>query len=149
MYKHILLPTDGSKLSDKAVNHAINLAKATGAKVTAMHVTPEFPDSGANEGRSVSTPAIIKKRFNEELAEMSAELFGRVRANALAAGVKCDCVTVPDNSPYHAIIAQAVKGKCDLIVMASHGRRGLSGILIGSETVKVLTHSKIPVTVVR
>jgi len=127
MYKHILVPTDGSPLSAKAVKQAVAFAKSVGAKITALHVSQEF-----------------RQMMDEGYA-----LLDGVKSSANAADVQCDGVAVVNNLPYDAIIKQAKKAKCDLIMMASHGRKGLSSILLGSETAKVLTHSKIPVLVVR
>ena len=148
MYKHILLPTDGSKLSAKATKQGVQLAKSIGAKVTAIHVAPEYR-AMMDEGFVVPTIAAFKKRFEEESAKHSNMLLEGVKSSAQTAGVACDCVSVISNLPYDAIIKQARKAKCDLIMMASHGRKGLSSILLGSETAKVLTHSTIPVLVVR
>jgi len=148
MYKHILLPTDGSTLSEKAVKQCIRLAKSVGAKVTAIHVMPEF-QMIMDEGFAVANVGLIKKRFEEETGKRSKKILAEVKASASAAGVECDGVSVTSSVPYEAIIKQAKKAKCDLIMMASHGRKGLSSILLGSETAKVLTHSTIPVLVVR
>ena len=149
MFKHILLPTDGSKLSVKAVKKAIQLAKSVGAKVTAVNITPQFEWRMTDESFAVPAPAAYRKRYEEEAAKGSKKLLDEVRTEAQAAGVECEGVTVISDVPYAAIIKLATKAKCDLIVMASHGRRGISGILLGSETTKVLTHSTIPVLVVR
>lgn len=148
MYKHILLPTDGSPLSGKAVKQCIRLAKSIGAKVTALNVTPEF-EMIMDEGFVMPNAPVIKKRFEEETGKRSNKLLAEVKARASAEGVDCDSVSFTSGSPYEAIIKQAKKGRCDLIMMASHGRKGLSSILLGSETAKVLTHSTIPVLVVR
>ena len=148
MYKHILLPTDGSPLSEKAVKQCIKLAKSIGAKVTAINVTPEF-QMIMDEGFVMPNPAMIKKRFDEETSKRSKNILADVKASASAAGVDCDSVSVASSVPYEMIIKHAKKSKCDLIMMASHGRKGLSSILLGSETAKVLTHSTIPVLVVR
>jgi nucleotide-binding universal stress UspA family protein len=148
VYTHILLPTDGSEVSGKAVKEAIQLAKSIGAKLTAINVTPEYPYVTSGDS-SVHIPDVVKKKFHEELAEGSKKLLDKVKADASAAGVDCSGVSVHSDAPYEAIIKQAKEAKCDLILMASHGRKGLSGILIGSETTKVLTHSNIPVLVVR
>ena len=148
MYKHILLPTDGSDLSAKAIKVALQLAKSIGAKITAFNVTPAFPYV-ALEDSSIRIPASIKKQFHEASAEGAGRLLDKVKMLATAEGVDCSVVSAHGAAPYDAIIKQARKSKCDLIVMASHGRKGLAGILIGSETAKVLTHSAIPVLVVR
>ena len=148
MYKHILLPTDGSKLSAKAVKQGIQFAKFVGAKVTAIHVAAEY-HMAMDEGFVVPTALTVKKRFEEEISKRSLKLLGEVRTDAIAAGVGCEIVSLISSMPYDAIIKQAKKSKCDLIMMASHGRKGLSSILLGSETAKVLTHSTIPVLVLR
>lgn len=148
MYKHILLPTDGSKLAGKAVKQGIMLAKGIKAKVTTLNVTPEF-QMVVDEGFVLPNAYALKKRFDEETTRHAKKIVDAVKASARSAGVRCDAVTVSSSRPYEAIMRQAKKAKCDLIVMASHGRRGLKGLLLGSETSKVLTHSKIPVLVVR
>lgn len=150
MFKHILLPTDGSKLSDKAVKQAIRLAKELGAKITAIHVTPDaraFVSERYNVLPVLAAPVVSK--YEKEAAALSKEILDQIGAAATAAGVECAQVSVTSDSPYEAIIKQATKSRCDLIMMASHGRRGLPGILLGSETQKVLIHSGIPVLVCR
>lgn len=153
MFKHILLPTDGSGLSDRAVKQAVKLAKAIGAKITALYVMPavsgvsDVYDLYVDEGYIL--PASLKRKIQEGIAERSREILGAVCAAAATAGIECEGISVGGGSPYEAIIKQAGASKCDLIIMASHGRRGLQGILLGSETQKVLTHSKIPVLVCR
>jgi nucleotide-binding universal stress UspA family protein len=137
MYKHILLPTDGSELSKKAVKHGVALAKALKAKITAVTVSPPF--------RPFASESIVV----EDTSELAAQYLAAVRKAAAAAGVVCDVMSIEADQPYQAIIAAAKKKRCDLIVMASHGRRGISAIVLGSETVKVLTHSTIPVLVCR
>ena len=150
MFKHILLPTDGSKLSDKAVKQAIKMAKALGAKITAMHVMPDY-DRFVSERYNVpaAMAAPVKRKYREEAAAVAKEILDQVCAAGTAAGVECARVSVAGESPYEAIIKQAAKSGCDVIMMASHGRKGLQGLLLGSETQKVLVHSKIPVLVCR
>lgn len=150
MYKNILVPTDGSKLSVAAVKQAVKFAGSIGAKITVLHVTPEY-QMFLDEGFVVpgTTSPSLKEQFKEQAAARSKEILDAVRAEAAAGGVRCEGVSVASSSPYDSIIEQARKSKCDLIMMASHGRRGLSGLLLGSETSKVLVHSKIPVLVVR
>ena len=148
MYKHILVPTDGSKLSTKAVKQAVAFAKTIGARITAVHVSDEYR-AVMDEGFVLPAFATLKKRFEEMNVQRSNAVLKQVKAAAEAAGVACQSVAVTNNLPYDAIIQQAKKHKCDLIMMASHGRKGLSSVLLGSETAKVLTHSKIPVLVVR
>ena len=150
MYRHILLPVDGSKLSDRAARQAVKLAKTLGAKITALHVMPTqqmFLDESFVV--PVTTPQSLKNQFKKQAALRSKEILEKACAPAAAAGVGCKAVSVASNSPYRAIIEQATRSGCDLIMMASHGRRGVSGVLLGSEAAKVLVHSEIPVLVVR
>jgi nucleotide-binding universal stress UspA family protein len=148
MFKHILLPTDGSKLSDRAIQRGIELAESLGARVTSLHVIPEFRIM-ADESFVLPNTVDIKRRYEKESKARAQKLLDRIGERASAAGVKYEGIAVTGDVPYEQIIEAAKKRKCDLILMASHGRRGLSGLLLGSETSKVLTHSKIPVLVVR
>lgn len=148
MFQHILLPTDGSKLSDRAVKRGIEFAKSANASVTAVHVVPEFR-MVVEEGFVSPMSAELKKRFENESQQHARKMLDKVEAAARGAGVQCDSVAVVSDYPYQQIIETARKKKCDLIIMASHGRRGLSSLLLGSETAKVLTHSKVPVLVMR
>jgi len=145
MYKHILIPTDGSDLSRKAVLHAVQLAKDCGAKVTALTLTPPY-HVALMDAVMVAGGQDDYDEQNRRIAEKALE---QVRMAAEAAGVKCEAVRETHDQPYRAIIDAAQANGCDLIVMASHGRRGVSALLLGSETVKVLTHSTIPVLVYR
>ncbi len=145
MYKSILIPTDGSELSAKAVQHGMAFAKEIGAKITVLTVTVPFHIFALDPQIVEDTVDQYKKRA---LAE-TAKLFGTVAKAATAVGVACETVQVEHEHPYRAIIDTAKSKGCDLIVMASHGRRGVSAIVLGSETVKVLTHTKIPVLVHR
>jgi len=147
MFKSILVPTDGSKLSQKAVQEAVQLAKLTGAKMVVLHVFPKFSGSPyGNFGPSEDIIAEAHKRQHNAEAE---KLFAGVKKSADAAGVALETALVESKDVYSQVIAVAKKKKCDLICMASHGRRGLSGVVLGSETNKVLTHSAIPVLVLR
>jgi nucleotide-binding universal stress UspA family protein len=148
VYKHILVPTDGSKLSMAAARTATRLAKDLGAKITAVYVMAPF--SPPMESEAVAFyPAFSVEEFEKATRQSADKALDRVKAVAAAAKVKADGVAVQGPSPWKAIIATAKSRKADLIVMASHGRRGLEALLIGSETQKVLTHSKIPVLVCR
>ena len=138
MYTHILIPTDGSELAGKAVQHGVALAKRIGAKVSMLTV---LPPPMITADREVTE---IRKASMQKHAE---EILGAVAKQA--AGVACEMIQVEHEHPYQAIIDTADLKGCDLIVMASHGRRGISAIVLGSETVKVLTHCKIPVLVYR
>ena len=148
MFKHILLPTDGSKLSDKAVQRGIEFAKSIGAKVTAVHVITEFRMM-ADESFVLPTSADLKRRYDKEAKARAQKMLDKIASRAQAVGVKYEGVCMMGDVPYEHIIDTAKKKKCDIIMMASHGRRGISGLLLGSEAAKVLTHSKIPVLVVR
>ena len=145
MYQHILIPTDGSDLADKAVRHGIELAKAIGARVTAMMASVAAPELAA---QSAMLPQDLVE-FKRRREQYAAQVFGAILEQARAAGVACDTRHIEQAHPYEAIISTARSEGCDLIVMASHGRRGVSAIVLGSETVKVLTHSTIPVLVYR
>ena len=150
MYKNILVPTDGSKLSGKAVAEAIKLAMTCRARITVMHVISDFKKA-MSETYAVpaAMAAPVQKKFQDEAAVRSKKILDSACAEANVAAITCTGVSVVSDSPYDAIIKQTAKSKCDVIVMASHGRKGLQGFLLGSETTKVLCHSKIPVLVVR
>ena len=149
MYKHILVPLDDSPLSGKAARTAVRLARSTRARITVLHViapfrTPAFVD-GVVPYPELYSPAAYKKS-TERYAR---KLLAKVEALARAARVRCVAVLVTDEQPWKAIIRTARGRRCDLILMASHGRRGIAAVVLGSETTKVLTHSKIPVLVCR
>jgi nucleotide-binding universal stress UspA family protein len=146
MYHHILIPTDGSELSEKAITHGIALAKAHQGKITALHVTPPFHIS-ALEPITVAQNA--QERNVRQARVLASQHLDVVAKAARAAGVDCTTVHVVHEHPYRAIIDTAISERCDLIAMASHGRRGISAVILGSETAKVLAHSTIPVLVVR
>jgi nucleotide-binding universal stress UspA family protein len=147
MFKHILLPTDGSPVSDKAIKRGIEFAKKIKARVTALHVVPDFRFI-AEEGITPLNP-VLKKRFQDEGRTRAKKILEAVAKRARAHGVRCATLSAMSDLPYQEIVATAKRQKCDLIMMASHGRRGLSSLLLGSETSKVLIHSKVPVLVVR
>src|SRR5262245_33069753 len=147
MFKHILLPTDGSPVSDKAVRRGIEFAKKIRERITALHVVPDFRFM-AEEGITPLNPA-LKKRFRDEGHAHAKKILEAVAKRARARGVRCAIVSATSDLPYQEIVSTAKRQKCDLIMMASHGRRGLSSLLPGSETSKVLTHSRVPVLVVR
>ena len=147
MYKNILVATDGTRLSGKAITQAVALAKALGAKLTAFYASPDYPLPVYAEG------AIVEPMSRREYAAICKDeadrILGAVAAKAKSARVALNAVHVVNSTPWRAILAAARRHRCDAIVMASHGRRGVSALLLGSETQKVLTHSKIPVVVVR
>lgn len=148
-YKHILLPFDGSELSQKAEKECIAFAKSTGAKVTAIHVVSHFHLRYRPWAAPKSIHDKIEKEHEEEAKANAQKMISGLQARVKAAGVGCDALVVIGDHPYEEIIGHAEKGKCDLIMMASHGRKGLDAVLLGSETVKVLTHTTIPVLIVR
>lgn len=145
MFKHILVPTDGSELSRKAIDGAIDLARTVDARVTAYACLPHYPYSPFAMEALVEPPLDFRERCEREARAHLDE----VEEAARQAGVICDSWTSLHPSPYLGIIEAAERGGCDVIFMASHGRRGLGSLLIGSETQRVLTHTKIPVIVYR
>lgn len=147
MFKHILVPTDGSPLSQGTVARAVSFAKDAGARITFFYAQPDFPMPIYGEGALIdpTTP----EQFSKAAADEARRILDAARAAADEAGVASDTDTVVNEVPYEAVIDAAERHGCDLIFMASHGRRGIAGLLLGSETQKVLTHSKIPVLVYR
>ncbi len=137
MYKHILLPTDGSELSEKSINHGMALARALGAKITALYVS-----------RPLSTIA-SESVLGTDPSKQAAEYLAVVRNAAVASKVRCNVMHIENDLPYQAIITAAEEQRCDLIVMASHGRHGISAFLHGGVTAMVLSHCTIPVLVYR
>ena len=145
MYKNILIPTDGSDLAEKAVTSGIAFAKEINAKITVLTVAAPFRIFAFNTHVVEDTPEEYRKRMREH----TTKTLEKVAGAAKTAGVACETVQAEHDHPYQAIIDTARSRGCDLIMMASHGRRGIAAVVIGSETVKVLTHSKIPVLVHR
>ena len=145
MHKHILIPTDGSELSQNAIDYGMALAKSVNAKVTVLTVSTPFHTFAVEPGMITDTP----EQYQKHTAALAAKYLNVAKEAALAAGVSCDTMHVEHDQPYLAIIDTATRKSCDLIVMASHGRRGISAIVLGSEVLKVLTHSTIPVLVFR
>ena len=144
MYKRILVPTDGSDITKHAVASAIALAKALGATMYTLSVKEPFPYSAISEMQPVPP-----QEFFDAQERIAAERIKAVLEACKAAGLTCDARTVEAVHPWEAIIEHAKTNGCDLIVMSSHGRRGVTALLLGSETQKVLTHTSIPVLVVR
>jgi nucleotide-binding universal stress UspA family protein len=145
MFKHVLLPTDGSKLSETAVRRGVQFAKSLNARVTGCSVLPKLHFFNYDS----DMPTAIKEQAIQECKLQAENNLDFVRRTAKEAGVPCDTVYGTSDHAYDAIVKAAEEKGCDLIMMASHGRRGISGLLLGSETQKVLTHSKIPVLVYR
>lgn len=144
MYKHILIATDGSELANKAAPHGLELAKLLGAKVTALTVRPHLDDFVA-EGVMITVSDEDRAAFKQEVDHH----LDFVRREAAAHGLMLETKQVESGEPWKAIVDTAEQSGCDLIVMASHGRKGLSALIFGSETQGVLTHCDIPVLVYR
>lgn len=147
MYKKLLVATDGSTLSKKAVRSAVELAASIDAELIALYVVPNYPVSYFEGGVTISTQEIA--RTEKQWADQGQAIVDAVKTSAEAKGLKAKGVIARSNLVAEAILAAAKRHKCDLIVMASHGHRGLKRILLGSETQHVLTHSAIPVLVLR
>ena len=147
MFRNILVPTDGSALSRKAIKGAVQLAKEQKARVTALYVAPSYNPRVDEEAAVVH---FVSPQAYADRAHVAARRHLRpVEQAASASGVRCDSVLAFNDFPFEEIIRAAGRRKCDLIYMASHGRRGISRLLLGSETSKVLAHSKVPVLVCR
>ncbi len=144
MYKRILFPTDGSEITQKALDSAIALAKLSGAEMYALSVKEPFPYSAISEMQPVPP-----QEFYDAQERIAAGRVQGAAETARAAGVTCHAHTVEAIHPWEAILDHAKTQGCDVIVMASHGRRGVSALLLGSETSRVLTHTTLPVLVVR
>ena len=144
MFKRILVPTDGSDITTKAIDTAVGLARTLGAQIQAISVKEPFPYSAISEMQP--TPP---QEFFDAQERIAAKRIQAVTAACATAGVPCEAFTIEALHPWEAIIEHAKSQQCDLLVMASHGRRGVSALLLGSETQKVLTHSSVPVQVVR
>jgi nucleotide-binding universal stress UspA family protein len=145
MYKHVLIPTDGSALSEMAIRHGMALAKAVGARVTVLTVSLPFRSFALDPVMVSETPA----RYEQDCEALANKTLGVARGEAAVAGVSCETLHVAQSQPYRAIIETAESKGCDLICMSSHGRKGISAFVLGSETYTVLTHSKVPVLVCR
>jgi nucleotide-binding universal stress UspA family protein len=147
MFKHILVPTDGSELSKRAAAAAIEQARATGARLTVLHAMPPATPLVFGEMLPV---AYMPPDEHENLVNRAADIYlGDVKAQADAAGVECHTVKLVSDFPAQTIVDTAKTRHCDAIWMASHGRRGMAAILLGSETQKVLAHTDLPVVVFR
>jgi nucleotide-binding universal stress UspA family protein len=143
MYKHILIATDGSELAQKAVRQGLELANRLGAKVTALTVTEPWPVAMA-DGMVISNPI---DEYERAMAQEASRRLDRVSEPARELGVACERVHQADEYPAEGIVEQANAKGCDLIVMASHGRRGIAKLVLGSQATRVLTHSAIPVLI--
>jgi nucleotide-binding universal stress UspA family protein len=146
MFKNILIPTDGSEQSQRAIRAGVDLAKLHGGSVTGIHVIPDYHLLIAYEG---AFDPVTEERIEEEAKTRAEAYLAFVRSTCGDAGVQCATVCETSDHPYEAILKTAETKGCDLILMTSHGRKGLAAVLLGSETRKVLTHANVPVLVMR
>lgn len=147
MYTHLLIPTDGTELSIRAVNSGVAFAKQLGAKISFLYVQPDFPIAIAGEGALLAPES--REEFAQSTLAQAQRILGEAEAIANANGISTQVFTEVSDSPYQIIINTARAQSCDLVFMASHGRKGIVELLLGSEAHKVLTHCKIPVLVYR
>ena len=147
MYTNLLLATDGSKLSEKAVSHAIGLAASIGARLNCLYVVPDYPEPMYLDGGSVSN--VSRDDYEADASAAAKKVLDKVAKKASAAGVNVESHHTISSSPSESILSAADNFKCDAIVMGSHGRGGVAALLLGSQTQKVLAHSKLPVIVAR
>lgn len=146
MFKNILIPTDGSEQSQRAVRTGVELARLHQARITGIHVIPDYHLLIAYEG---AFDPVTEERIEEEAKARAEGYLAFIKKTADEAGIPCDTVCETSDHPYDAILKTADAKGCDLILMTSHGRKGLAAVLLGSETRKVLTHAKVAVLVVR
>jgi nucleotide-binding universal stress UspA family protein len=147
MFQNILLPVDGSPVSMKAVKVGVRLAREQKARVTAFYMCAEWQSTVYPGAMGVSFVSPAQHALREK--KLSDRYLGEVKRVAAAAGVPCTCVRTVGSHPWQEILKAARRNRCDLICIASHGRRGISRLLLGSETSKVLAHSRVPVMVCR
>jgi nucleotide-binding universal stress UspA family protein len=145
MFKHILLPTDGSVSSERAILATLRFAKEIGAKITGLHVVPEFHVLSLDAAMIEETP----EQYLRDAEAKAKKVLFPIEEGAKLAGVACETLYVMADDVYEVILRTAAEKQCDLIAMASHGRKGIRALLLGSETQKVLTHSQLPVLVFR
>lgn len=145
MFAHILIATDGSELSDRAVGHGLALAKVHGARVTAVHVTEPWTSAVAGEW----AVAFQAEEYEQTAAAHAKSVLARVTEEAQRIGVACETLHIKDQFAAEGIVEEAKARNCDLIVMGSHGRRGFAKFLLGSQAMRVLTHTVLPVLVYR
>ena len=149
MFRHLLVPTDGSALSFKAAKMAVDLAKVHGARITAIHVMAPYVPPTGGDGIIYYPESFSPQEYKKAVEKEAEKALEKVQAAADAAKVPFASVAVTHDQPWESIVNTAKRKKCDIVVMASHGRRGIAGLLLGSETTKVLTHSRTPVLVCR
>lgn len=149
MYKHILIPTDGSSLAARGIREGVRLAKAVGARISGVYVASPFIPPAYSEGIMYSPRPFSAGEYKKLTEKVAGKALGAVERAARAAGVRCRMRLVTDAQPWRGILRAARAGRCDAIVMSSHGRGAVAGLILGSETNRVLAHSKIPVLVAR
>jgi nucleotide-binding universal stress UspA family protein len=151
MYSHILIATDGSELAQKGVDHGLSLAKQLGSKVTILNVSEPLSPYlfGGEMGAGAAVASIDFEAYRRQQRDAATTVLDKAKAAAAGAGVPVDTLYVEEMRPAEAIVDTAKERNCSLIIMASHGRRGLGRLFLGSQTIEVLTHSPIPVLVVR
>jgi len=149
MFKHILIPTDGSKLAAKGVKAGVKLAASLGARVTGVYVIPPYMPPVYGEAAIYYVPQVSADEYRKSAERAAKKALAAVEIECETAGVRCATRFIIAGHPYDGILRVARAAKCDAIAMASHGRGGLGGLLLGSETSRVLAHSKIPVLVTR
>lgn len=149
MYKHILIPTDGSELAQKGVEQGLGLAKALGVRITAVIATDAYPMAGLAIGAGWVPTAEEMHSFDAAQKQFADQIFSKIIESAGARGVAVETIQVPNSRAASAILQVATDRACDLIVMASHGRRGVGRLLLGSQTAEVLAHSPVSVLVVK
>ena len=147
MYKHIMIPTDGSELSDKAINAGVDFAKEVHARVTGFTAVPEY--KVPSEIELMSRHGVSLEQYERDARKQAEAALQKIADRARAAGVEYDAEHTQSDRPHEAIVRAALKRGCDLIFMASHGRRGISALVHGSQTQGVLAHSTIPTLVYR
>jgi nucleotide-binding universal stress UspA family protein len=145
MFQHILIPTDGSDLSNLAVHSGVQFAKETNAKITGLTVTRPYTYYGMETAHMIGSI----EQYSSECDTQARRILSTLKEEANKAGVLCELVHRSSDHPYEEIIKTAQDKHCDVIFLASHGRRGVGALILGSETQKVLTHTKIPVLVYR
>jgi nucleotide-binding universal stress UspA family protein len=149
MFKHILIPTDGSPLAAKGARSGIRLAKALGARVTGVYVIGPYVPPMGPDVTVMYIPGTSPQEYDKAARAQAAKALAVIEREAKAADVRCTTQTVEALHPWQGILKVARAKKCDVVAMASHGRSGLGGLILGSETARVLAHSKIPVLVTR
>lgn len=149
MYKHILVPTDGSSLAARGIREGVRLAKALGARISGVYVASPFVPPMYGEGMVYYPVAFSAGEYKKLTEKIARKALGAIERAARAAGVRCRTRLVTDPQPWRGILRAARAGRCDAIVMSSHGRGAVAGLILGSETNRVLAHSKLPVLIAR